>query len=219
MTDSAKVPAKKHVSVHATILNVGVGGDPAITPALANQRLGDANEQWAQAGILLIPNNPIPVVNAPGIVDLRDGLDPETNAPGGEMHSLLASNLGSATDADIEVVFVNYLRIVARPNIPIEGVSYDTTMWGNAPPALGGDVSVLGATVPPFASVAYVTAGHELGHVLTSSGHYDGQLFTYNLMRGGPPPTIDFYYAPKRLLQSQVDMVFAPRTPNLLGDA
>ncbi len=189
--------AVKNVKVHGIVLRETVNGAQVVSTAAATAAIVRANEQYAQVGIRLVPN--VQVVDPPAGVDLSNGLEEFSSAPGGivtmteEEKALLgATELRTAATDDVELYFVNYLsdnsRGEAFPNSRVADHKYgDSAIVSAKNATLIGD---------PF------TEAHEIGHVLLDTGHYSAALKQANLMVAYPSTT-DTERASKRLTEGQ----------------
>lgn len=206
---SAGVPVTKNVKVHTTILRNKAeadGGMPVISEKDANQAIHNANEQYAQVGILLIPN--FQIVNPPDLVKLNDGLQGYSVGAGiilsKEEETLLDEpGLPTAATNDIELYFVNYFTDQDRRGEAFAAVAVPDQKYADSTV-----ISVDDRT--PF------TTGHEIGHLMLNTlAHYTGTLWPANLMRGWGTSVADEVTASKRLTPGQqADML--TKRPNLL---
>lgn len=226
VSGGATVPVNAVVKVHATILKSGTAampGEAVITPEAANLAIHNANEQLAQVGVLLIPNSPIPVVNPPAEVDFTNGLDTSSSDSNtgaiimpDETRKLLDAPYRTAALDDVELYFINRFAAPARGGEAFPAVGLLPERYVDTAIVIVKDGKVGNS---PF------TIAHEIGHLLTNAGHYQGPLEAANLMRSSPSE-VDSVIASKRLTNGQeVDMVgcaeadppIAPRRPNLVG--
>lgn len=203
---TAPVPVTKNVKVHTTILKLASGA-PVITETDANIALHRGNEQYAQVGILLIPN--YQTKDQPTGVNLGNGLDEYPGVtPAGvivmtnEEKALLgAAGLRTAATDDVELYFVNYLSDGNR------GESF----WAAGVP----DQKYADSVVISKDASTLFTIPHEIGHLLLNTGnHFTGSFWPANLMRSGTSTT-DGVVESKRLAPSQQTSMYSSR-PNLL---
>jgi hypothetical protein len=172
-------------------------GSAPITEAEANMAIHKANEQFAQAQILLVPNYPgIPVRNPPGLVDFTNGFfgypPYETViAPTPEEQTLIGADFRTAATDDVELYFVNYFEIDGRRGEAFAAADVPDSKYA-------GTVIISVRDREPF------TIAHEIGHILLNTGkHVTGPQSSVNLMREGGTSTVDEHWSSKRLTKVQ----------------
>jgi hypothetical protein len=183
----APVPVEKTVSIGVVILRnkaQAAGGTPVIAQADVEQDLKRGNERYAQAGIKL--SWTISTEDPPAGVDLSDKFDeyPQPGSPTAEETALFNAPFVTATQDDIQVIYVNELS----------SGSAGEAFWKAAFNAPLSDNVIMSAQRKPF------TLPHELGHVLENSGNHVAP--TINLLRSGTS-AIDRLGASKRVTPTQ----------------
>lgn len=216
-TDTKPVPLRHFVNAHVNILNGVVNGvqdtKGVVTIAQANDDFVRANEQYAQVGILLIPNF-APNVAWPAGVNLANGLSAypnpqDSNIQNGkivataEEAALLGANPTTRSTGldDIEVYYVTSISGGSR------GVAYPA---GSAPAGYEDSLIISADDRPtsPF------TPAHEIGHVLLDDLYHfqgvPGVPWQVNLMRGGTSE-VDGIVESKRLTNDQYVIINSKR--------
>ncbi|MBX9624479.1 MAG: hypothetical protein K2X82_11780 [Gemmataceae bacterium] len=182
VADSKPVPARNKVNVHVIAVK-HPNGQPVIgvgVPSASNTAIHEANEQFAQAGIYLVPDHTVPDAkanNPPAGVDLTDGLDgwtDQNSALSQEQKDLFAAaNLRTEAKNDIELYWVDHFA--NRNEI---GEAFTEAVYGTA--------AFVDSVIVSVDDRTRFTVAHEIGHVLTNAPHYYGDLWPANLMRANP---------------------------------
>ena len=220
--DTKPVPAKHTVGAHVNILNApnAAGVETAsgvITVGDVNDDFTRANEQYAQVGVVLIPDYASAAMAWPQNVFLGDGLNLDDVAGRNESDDLLLPASNVLVKAKIEVYYVNYMFTgINRTHVRAYSV-----IAGNIP-SPGYQDSVVISVDDRYR----FTIAHEIGHVLAVVSHATTGVWPINIMRTYTSK-LDAIDVSKRFDESQdlamngnsdpaLGPIVAPKRPNLV---
>ncbi|MBK1815668.1 hypothetical protein JIN84_08575 [Luteolibacter yonseiensis] len=214
MTNPISIPVMAHrKEVHLNIHILADAGDFATIKAHAEAEVEATKERFAQVGVKIEANyvpSPVPTP-AQGPTLGPEGTDILVfdNGTITQDMSIMLNSLGTPNNTDdYQVFYCKNLSIAKDDNHPTgvmagiavirEDLNYQKNMFINAD------------------SFMVYTLAHELGHVLTKSGHYrqayalNAELYQrdHNLMTPQPPNNSRDISAEKRLTQEQKNLIF-----------
>jgi len=176
-----KIPVPAIVQTHLDVIILSINGDPVASKAAVEKKLIEAQEDYAQVGVLLTYN--ISIKQAPTEIDLSEGLNLELTAL---EDSKLLKSLASHNRKDVQIFILNNFRNGSEPSKTL-GQSYPAYIYGR--------YYYVNSIIINWRLVANSinhTFAHELGHILRDQGHYGGQIATLSyvqrtniMVRGG----------------------------------
>ena len=195
------VPPKKKVNVSVIIVRETAGGAQSASNQAVEAEMKRAQERYAQIAVDL--NWSIKVMDPPSGVNLSDGLtaNPLVNP---EMSSLFSA--ATVATNDLEIFFVNDL--IYSSGATLYGIGYAkfaATSQGYSGVDGYENTAIINWDASSPLPGRQVIA-HEIGHILTNSGHSGGPL---NLMESGSVRnTVNNIKGGRRLVSSQQNAVY-----------